>query len=192
MCGAGRKRRPKVLTDLNRKRKRLHRLAPEQKLCAEKCFLPGKADFLYSGWRGAVVPLFVEFTVVRNVRLRHQPQKRTLTNHSRAVVELSVDRDRKPHERDKLQRLACLQNLPERGFCRVEKRLLQKKIAAGVARETQLGKDGQLAAVFCRLLHCFDGFLCVIGTIRHAQRGGDGACLDKTVIHGISILFSFF
>ena len=189
--GARRKRRPEILADLDRKRKLQHAFAAEQELRPEQHVLPREPDVLHAGGRGAVVPLLIELAIVRNMGLRHKAKELPAANNRRAVIELAGDVHGEPHERDQIEPFARLENISQRILRRLLQRLLQEKIAAGVACEPQLRENGKLTAALRGLLHGLDGHLGVIGTIRHAQRRGDGAGLDKTVVHACSILFLF-
>ena len=188
---ARRKRRPEVLADFDRERKFGHAFAAEQELRPEQHMLPREPDVFHAGGRGAVVPLFIKLAVVRNMGLRHKAKELPAANNRRTVIELAGRNHGKPHERDQVERLTRLYNLVQRILRRLLQRLLQEKIAAGVAREPKLGENGKLTAALRGLSHGLDGHLGVIGTIRHAQRRGDGAGLDKTVVHACSILFLF-
>ena len=185
------KRCPKVLADLDRERKFGHAFAAEQELRPEQHVLPREPDVLHAGGRGAVVPLFIKLAIVRNMGLRHKAKELPAANNRRAVIELAGDVHGEPYERDQIEPFARLENISQRILRRLLQRLLQKKIAAGVAGEPQLRENGKLTAALRGLSHGLDGHLGVIGTIRHAQRRGDGAGLDKTVVHACSILFLF-
>ena len=185
------KRCPKVLADFDRERKLQHAFAAEQELRPEQRRLPREADLFYTGRRGAVVPLLIELAIVRNMGLRHKAKELPAANNRRAVIELAGDVHGEPYERDQIEPFARLENISQRILRRLLQRLLQKKIAAGVAGEPQLRENGKLTAALRGLSHGLDGHLGVIGTIRHAQRRGDGAGLDKTVVHTCSILFLF-
>ena len=185
------KRCPKVLADFDRERKFGHAFAAEQELRPEQHVLPREPDVLHAGGRGAVVPLLIELAIVRNMGLRHKAKELPAANNRRAVIELAGDVHGEPYERDQIEPFARLENISQRILRRLLQRLLQEKIAAGVAGEPQLRENGKLTAIHRGLLHGLDGHLGVIGTIRHAQRRGDGADLDKTVVHACSILFLF-
>ena len=182
---ARRQRRPEILTDLDRERKGGHGRAAEQQLCAKRRGLTGKRHALRDAGRRGEVAALIKFTVIGNVRFGHKTQKLPAADDGGAVIELAGNGGGQPDERDKLQLTAGVQNVTQRRLGGFLQRLLQKQVAAGVARQPQLREYGKLHAALCRALHRLNGHPGIIGAVRHAQGGGDGAGSDKTVDHGM-------
>ena len=142
----------------------------------------------HAGGRGIELPPFVKLAVVRQVRFRYQTQQLPVADDGGTVVELSVHRDRQSHEGHEVKVRACLEHGGEPSCCGTLERLLEKQVAAGIAGQSQLGKDRQLHAIRRCVLHGGDGLLRVERAVGHAQRGRDGAGFEKTVDHDVITL----
>ena len=72
----------------------------------------------------------------------------------------------------------------------LQQALLQKQVAAGVARQAQLGQAQHLYALLRRLTHQRQALLRVVGAVGHPNLRGTGGHLDKSVPHGRLLSFA--
>jgi len=102
---------------------------------------------------GCELALFVEFTVVRQVRLGNDPQNPTSIDRDAAVEELALESEWGPDQEDGRERTACIANERERSLDGVEDRVLMKEVVAGVGGKPEFGEKRYSGALF-RCLPC--------------------------------------
>ena len=180
-CG-GRLRRPEILTDLHAHRAVLPALGPVQQRRAER---HGKAreGHLHALRRGGEMARFVEFAVIRHTAFRGKAKQPPAAEHGGAVVQRPIHRHRNAHRREHRQPRRALDQRRQLALRRVEQGLLQKEVAAGVTRQTQLGKHHSLHAARRGLLHQLRDRFGVVLAVRHADGGRCRRRPEKSVVH---------
>ncbi len=117
------------------------------------------------------------------VESRHKAEHLALIEGGGYAVQLAGDRDGHAHKYEHILPRRLAGNALKLRHGLVRKRALEKEMAAGGARETELGRNEKLNALFLRRLHALDDAVRVAAGVCHSyprRRGGD---LDKSVFH---------
>ena len=176
----GRDRGPEVLADFHAELRAVDR---EGEVGAEVGLLSRDVDpLLGDPGPGGEPAILVEFAVVGNVTLRHNPEDLALGHDHGTVVEGRAVAQRRPDDQCQGKFARCLGE-PGQGLVgRVEQRGLQQQVAACVGRHAQFGEDDDLHAAACGLLgQCRRAFH-IIGAVADPQGGDRRRDLQKSEI----------
>ena len=193
--GGGGLRGPKVLADLHAHDQVRDTLAGEEptgthvhKLIAAQ--LEGGLLIPSGGEPAALIKL----AVVGDIHLGPQSQDFPFANHRRAVIQLVVPfaAHRQADSGEHVQLLRLLQNTLQGVLRPAQEGILQKQVAAGVARDAQLGQGQHLHALFCRFLHQSDDLPRVVPAVCHLDFRRSRRHFDKAVPHKRASLVRFF
>ena len=94
---------PEILAEFHAEGIILHAGAAEQKGCSERHVLAAERDCIglsFQRFRGGKLPQFIEFTVIWQMRLRHDAEQLSRVDDRCAVIEFSAEAQRKPDCRD--------------------------------------------------------------------------------------------
>ena len=183
MGAAGRDGRPKILADLDPQDEFRHLTAGKQQIGAKQCLLAGQLHGGCLGGAGKEMPLLIELAVIGKVRFGHKAKELAVTDNGGTVVQFAAAAHRQPHDSDQIQPAACRENLRKTLFRSADQGFLQKKIAAGIAGQTEFRQTEKLGVPRGVLPHRLDDFLCVIGHIGHPETGRSCGGTKKAIFH---------
>jgi hypothetical protein len=113
----------------------------------------------------------VELPVVREIALRHDAQHSPAIDHHRAVEQLSLEPERRPHQQDRREAPALLDQPCQRGLDAAEQRVLLVQVLVAVGRDPELREQRHgRAQIRCAAGKC-EGMLHVVGGIGHPDEG---------------------
>ena len=185
---------PEILAEFHAEGIILHAGAAEQKGCSERHVLAAERDCIglsFQRFRGGKLPQFIEFTVIWQMRLRHDAEQLSRVDDRCAVIEFSAEAQRKPDCRDWVKALRRLHNLRQRRFDRAEQAVREKQIAAGVARQAKFRQRQQIHARRVRLTHPRKDLLRIVLHIRDHDIDCPCRNFDKTIFHGTALLILY-
>ena len=136
-----------ILAQLHAQRERGHLLAAEQQPAAKRHPLIEQLHLRHGVRRGREQAFFIEFAVVGQVRFGHDAQHPAAAQDGGAVVQAVAHAQRQPHGHEQLPAARGAQHQAERAARRVLQGVLQEQVAAGIARQAQLGQHEQHGAV---------------------------------------------
>ena len=132
--------------------------------------------------------LFVELPVVGDVGLGHHSHHLAPLDDHGAVIQLVPRTQGHTQGGEHLQLPGGLHDGAQGVHGPVQQGVLQKQIAAGIARDAQLGQDQHLYMLLLRLLHQGDDLPGVIGAVGHPDLRRAGGDFDETVPHKRQLL----
>ena len=117
------------------------------------------------------------------MELRNERHHAPFVDGRGAVIKASAHGQRQPHEREQIKPARGLPHRAQRVKRAGKQRLLQKEVAACVARQAKLREYRDLHAERCGLPHQVDDGRAVVCRVAHTdgrRRGGD---LHKSFLH---------
>ncbi|MCY1509157.1 hypothetical protein D9M68_434900 [compost metagenome] len=139
-----RHRHPDVFADLGMEAEERQPFDIEQQPGAERHILAQQPHAVHRGAVGrAELAPFIEFPVVRQVRLGHHALHTARGDHHRAVEQLVLHAQRHAHHHRQRQLARGFDDGAERGLARIEQRALVEQVVAGIGRQAQLRERGQ-------------------------------------------------
>ena len=135
--------------------------------------------------------LFVELPVVGDVGLGHHSHHLAPLDDHGAVIQLVPRTQGHTQGGEHLQLPGGLHDGAQGVQRPVQQGILQKQVAAGIARDAQLRQGQHLYVPLLRLLHQGDDLLGVIGAVGHPDLRRAGGDLNESIPHkGSSSLIS--
>ncbi len=181
-------RGPEVLADLKAQHQARHVFAPEDLARPEGNELLAQQGQALRLRRGRGEPaLFVKLAVIGQVGLGNHAQNFSFLYYNSAIIQFVMDPQGHSHRRHHFQVPRGLQHgfqsllrLPQEG-------LLIEKIAAGVARQSQLRQDQNLDPRLLGGAHHLKALFGVVGAVRQAQLGRAAGHGDESVLHTLNL-----
>ena len=150
--------------------------------------LPSRA-YIYPGElagdlsAGGKMALLVKLRVIRQMLLRHESQHLAPAEHGRAVIELAAQSQRQADKQHGVELRRLAPDRLQRVERAVEKRVLQKQVAAGVAREAELREHDKARAVRRRFRCSGDDRRGVVSAAGYLDARRCGRYFDESVSH---------
>ena len=137
--------------------------------------------------------LLVELPVVGNVGLGHHSHHLAPLDDHGAVIQLVPRTQGHTQGGEHLQLPGGLHDGAQGVQRPVQQGILQKQVAAGIARDAQLRQGQHLYVPLLRLLHQGDDLLGVIGAVGHPDLRRAGGDLNKSIPHkgSSSLIYRF-
>ena len=176
-------RRPQILADLKAQHQAGHGLAGEHLLRGKGRLLSAQADPAALFGSGGELAFFVKLSVIWQVGLWNHAQNLSFLYNNSAVIQIVVDLHRHSHRCHHLQISGGRQH-GGKGLLRApQQSVLIKKVAAGIARQSQFRQHQHLGARLVGGAHHGEGLLGVVIAVRQAQSRRAAGNRNQTVFH---------
>ena len=131
---------------------------------------------------------FIEFGIVWNVLFWYKPQYFAVTEYGCNIVQACIVKERKSYNDQHILCLRSLTDLLQTFQTAIQKDILQKKIIAGISRDTKLRKNQNFCTFCFCMLHALNDLFCVVSGISYFNIRCNCSDLDKSIFHNDAIL----